>query len=58
MISIGSTGTLRQVSCPKNVSRKRVNTFTFAAPPRARIASRARFMCGASMSWPIIFSAK
>ena len=48
----------RQVSTPKNASRKRVNTLTLAAPPRERIASRARTMCGASMESPIIFSAK
>ena len=37
---------------------KRVKTLALAAPPRFRIASRTRRMWGASMSSPIIFSAK
>ncbi len=58
MISIGSTGTLRQVVTPYIASMKRVKTLLWIAPPRERIASRARVICGASMGWPIIFSAK
>ena len=58
MISTGSTGTLRQVSTPNSASRKRVKTLLLTAPPRERIASRARTMCGASTESPIIFSAK
>ena len=58
MISIGSTGTLRQVVTPYIASMKRVKTLLLIAPPRERIASRARAICGASMEWPIIFSAK
>jgi len=58
MISIGSTGTARHDTTPKNVIRKRVKTFAFSAPPCARMASRARAICGASGESPIIFSAK
>ena len=57
-ISIGSTGTARQVTTPNIASRKRVKTLLLIAPPRAWIASRARTMCGASTESPIIFSAK
>ena len=48
MISTGSTGTARQVSTPNNASKNRVKTLLLAAPPRERIASRARTICGAS----------
>jgi hypothetical protein len=58
MISTGSTGTLRQVVMPNSVSMKRVKTLLLAAPPRERIASRARAICGASTESPIIFNAK
>ena len=58
MISIGITGTARQVSTPKKASKNRVNTLPLAAPPRERIASRARTICGASTESPIILSAK
>ncbi len=58
MISTGSTGTLRHVSTPNIASMKRVKTLLWMAPPRDRIASRARAMCGASGESPIIFSAK
>jgi hypothetical protein len=36
----------------------RVNTLVAAAPPCARIAARARAMCGASGASPASFSAK
>ncbi len=58
MISTGITGTLSQRRMPKSESSTRVNTLLLMAPPRDRIASRARFMCGASISSPIILSAK
>ena len=58
MISTGITGTLFQRNTPKSESSARVKTFDLMPPPRDRIASRARFMCGALMSSPIIFSAK
>ena len=58
MISTGSTGTLRQVITPNIASMKRVKTLLWTAPPRERIASRARTICGASTESPIIFSAK
>ncbi len=58
MISTGITGTARHVVTPNSDSRTRVNTLLCSAPPRARIASRARVMCGASMSSPIVLSAK
>ncbi|MGY4471274.1 hypothetical protein ACVWWK_006983 [Bradyrhizobium sp. LB9.1b] len=57
-ISIGSTGTARQVTMPYIASKKRVKTLLLIAPPRAWIASRARTMCGLSVESPIIFSAK
>ena len=41
-----------------SASVSRVNTFECEAPPRDRIASRARAMCGASIASPIILSAK
>ena len=41
-----------------SASVKRVNTLLLIAPPRARIASRARTMCGLSVESPIILSAK
>ena len=44
MISTGITGTARHVTKPNSASMKRVNTFEAAAPPRARIAARARRM--------------
>lgn len=43
---------------PYRASRKRVNTLLCSAPPWARMAARARAMCGASTGSPIIFSAK
>ena len=58
MISIGSTGTLRQLSTPNIASMNRVKTLLWMPPPRDRIASRARTICGASTESPIIFSAK
>ena len=58
MISTGNTGTLRQVSTPNIDSMKRVKTLLWMAPPRDKIASRARTIWGASMESPIIFSAK
>ena len=47
MISTGITGTARQGTWPNSASVMRLNTLQRAAPPRARIASRARAMCGA-----------
>ena len=58
MISTGMTGTARQGMNPYSASISRVNTFARDAPPRERIASRARTMCGASTASPIILSAK
>ncbi len=58
MISTGSTGTLFQLSTPNMARVKRVKTLLLMAPPRARIASRARTICGALTSSPIILSAK
>ena len=58
MISIGITGTARQETNPNSASMMRVNTLAREAPPRARIASRAVHMCGASTESPIILSAK
>jgi hypothetical protein len=58
MISTGITGTARQGTNPNKASIIRVNTLECEAPPRARIASRARTMCGASTASPIILSAK
>jgi hypothetical protein len=58
MISTGITGTARQGMNPKSASIIRVNTFEREAPPRARMALRARTMCGASTGSPIILRAK
>jgi len=58
MISTGITGTARQGMKSKSASIIRVNTFEREAPPRARMASRARTMWGASTESPIILSAK
>jgi hypothetical protein len=58
MISTGITGTERQVRMPNSASMARVKTLLLAAPPRERIASRARRMCKACVSSPIILSAK
>ena len=58
MISTGITGTARHEMNPNSASITRVNTFDRAAPPRARIASRARCICGASVGSPIVLSAK
>ncbi len=44
MISTGITGTLRHVVTPNSDNRTRVNTLLREAPPRARMASRARRM--------------
>ncbi len=58
MISTGMTGTARHVSSPNSASCIRVKTLACAAPPAARMASRARAMCGASGASPAAFSAK
>ena len=58
MISSGITGTARHGTWPNSASCARVNTLVRSAPPAARIACRARAMCGASGSSPIAFSAK
>jgi len=58
MISTGITGTARHGMNPCKASMMRVNTFARSAPPRARTASRARVMCSACGSSPIILSAK
>ena len=58
MISSGITGTARHGTWPNSASWARVKTFVLSAPPAARIASRARRMCGASGSSPMAFSAK
>ncbi len=58
MTSTGITGTAPHDMTSNCASRMRVNTFTLAAPPWRRIASRARPMCSASGGWPIIFRAK
>ncbi|OIQ65198.1 hypothetical protein GALL_532460 [mine drainage metagenome] len=58
MISSGITGTACHGTAPNSASCARVNTFVRSAPPAARIASRARCICGASGSSPIAFSAK
>ena len=58
--SIASTrirGVARQGTCSNMASAIRVKTLTLAAPPWARIAARARRMCGASMSSPTNFKA-
>ena len=58
MISTGMTGTARHGTSPHSASMIRVNTFDWRAPPRARINSRARAICGASTGSPAAFSAK
>ena len=58
MISTGITGTARHGTSPNSASMMRVKTLQRRAPPRARIASRARAMCGASTGSPAAFSAK
>ena len=58
MISTGMTGTARQGMNPNSASISRVNTFARDAPPRERMASRARTMWAASTGSPIILSAK
>ncbi len=58
MISTGIAGVARHGTWPNKASWMRVNTLVRAAPPLARIARRARAMCGASGSSPIAFSAK
>ena len=58
MISTGITGTACHGTSPKKASSVRVKTLLRSAPPWARIASRARRMCGASGSSPMALSAK
>jgi hypothetical protein len=58
MICTGITGTARHGTCSNSASRMRVKTLDRAAPPAARMAARARAMCGASGSSPAAFSAK
>jgi hypothetical protein len=58
MISTGITGTARQEMKPNSASISRVKTFERAAPPRERMASRARTIWAASTESPIIFRAK
>jgi hypothetical protein len=58
MTSTGTAGVADQGMTPNSASRNRVNTFDFPAPPRARIAVRARTMCSASAESPLILSAK
>ena len=58
MISTGMTGTARHGTSPNSASRMRVKTLQRRAPPRARIAARARAICGASIGSPAAFSAK
>src|ERR1700722_1928281 len=57
MISTGMYGTARHGTSPNNASAIRVNTFERAAPPRWRIATRARCICGASGLSPASFNA-
>ncbi len=57
MISSGITGTARHGTWPNSASWARVNTLVRSAPPAARIACRARTMCGASGESPIALSA-
>ena len=57
MISIGITGTARHGTWPKSASCARVKTLDSLAPPRERIASRARFITGAFTCSPQILSA-
>ena len=56
--STGIAGTARHGTSPQRASSERVNTLLRSAPPCARIASRARAMCGASGESPAAFSAK
>ncbi len=56
--STGMHGTACQGTSPYSASCARVNTLVRSAPPAARMACRARAMCGASGESPIIFSAK
>ena len=56
--STGITGQARHGTWPNKASWMRVKTLLRSAPPAARIASRARRMCGAAGSSPIAFSAK
>ena len=56
--SAGMLGISTQSISPYSASWMRVKTLVAAAPPAARMASRARAMWGESMSSPIIFSAK
>ena len=58
MISTGITGTARHGMKPNSASISRVNTLVRPAPPRARMASRARRIWAASGASPTIFSAK
>ena len=53
MISTGIAGTARQGMKPNSASITLANTLARAAPPRARMASRARAICGASIGSPI-----
>ena len=57
MISTGITGTARHGTWTNRASWMRVNTLQRSAPPAARMATRARVMCGASGESPIAFSA-
>ena len=56
--STGIVGTARQGTMPYRASVMRVKTLTPMAPPAARMASRARTMCGASIGSPTSFRAK
>ena len=58
MISTGITGTARHGTWPNRASVMRVNTLHRAAPPCARIALRARRICGSSGESPASFKAK
>ncbi len=56
--STGISGTARHGTSPYKASCARVNTLLRSAPPAARIAARARRICGASAASPSSFSAK
>ena len=58
MISTGISGTARHGTWPNRAREIRVNTLQRAAPPWARMASRARRMCGADGESPASFRAK
>ena len=58
LTSADLTGTARHGTSPNNASRMRVKTLQRRAPPPARIAVRARTICGASTGSPAAFSAK